>query len=615
MNEQLEKLELESLDIVEDRIESLKQLFPEAFKEGKVDFDSLKRSLGNWVDPGKERFGLNWAGKADCMKLIQQASAGTLLPMREESVNFDTSENLIIEGENLEVLKLLQKSYYGKVKMIYIDPPYNTGNEFIYPDNFHEGLSDYLKYSKQVDEKGFKHSTNTETDGRYHSKWLNMMYPRLFLARNLLREDGVIFISIDDHEVHNLRSLMNEIFGEENFLANIVWQKKYAATNDSKGFSNLHDHIIVYQKSDSFNRFLLPRTTEQDKPYKNDDGDGRGLWRSDNLLVKSYSESGVYPIINSHTGKEYWPTKGSCWRASKETMQVWLKENRIFFGKDNKGAPQLKRYLNEVQQGKVPTTWWTFQEVGHNDAANKELKAIFDMKTPFDTPKPSSLIKQMLRISTSKDDTILDFFAGSGTTAHAAIDLNKEDRGNRKFILVQLPEKTENPQFKTIADITRERVRRVINKQNNDNNLTNLGFKSYHLAASNFRPWQCDRYKIENIHQAIQNAVTHIDASRSAEDILYELLLKDGYSLTAPIEKLNLSGKEIFSVCQGELLICLDRNLTLEAIESMVELSPMKIICLDKGFKNNDQLKVNAVQTIKAHNHNSARSSIQFRVV
>jgi adenine-specific DNA-methyltransferase len=260
MTQSFEKLDLHSHDITQSRIDELKQLFPEVFHEGKIDYFALQRTLeksgGDWVDAGKERFGLNWVGKADCMKLIQQSSTATLLPMREASINFDTSENVIIEGDNLEVLKLLQKSYYGKIKMIYIDPPYNTGNEFIYPDNFQDGLKEYLKYTGQVDSEGYKQSANSETDGRYHSNWLNMMYPRLFLARNLLRDDGVIFVSIDDHEVHHLRSLMNEIFGEENFLANIVWQKKYAATNDSKGFSNLHDHIIVYQKSNLFNRFL-----------------------------------------------------------------------------------------------------------------------------------------------------------------------------------------------------------------------------------------------------------------------------------------------------------------------------------------------------------------------
>ncbi len=472
-------------------------------------------------------------------------------------------------------------------------------------------MKEYLKYTGQVDAEGYKQSANSETDGRYHSNWLNMMYPRLFLARNLLRDDGVIFISIDDHEVHHLRALMNEIFGEENFLANIVWQKKYAATNDSKGFSNLHDHIVVYQKSNLFNRFLLPRTEESNKPYKNDDQDGKGLWRSGDLLVRSYSESAVYPIINPNTEEQFFPPKGSCWRASKETMKQWLKENRIYFGKDGKGAPQLKRYLNEVQQGIVPGTWWTFDEVGHNDAANKELQAIFNTKTPFDTPKPYSLIKRMLIISSSKDDIILDFFAGSGTTAHAVMDLNKEDGGNRKYILVQLPEKTDNPEFPTIADITRERVRRVIKKYQADDHHGSLGFKAYQLAESNFTVWQGSE---GDMGENLKLFIDHVNPDRSCEDILYELLLKAGYSLTEKIETLVIDDKSVYSIANGALLICLEKDLTLPLMEALIANSPTMIICLDEGFQNNDQLKVNVMQTIKTHNQ-QYEGNILFRVV
>lgn len=319
------------MSIVEEKTKKLQALFPEIFTEGgKIDPDRLKLALGEAVDTGKERYGLNWPGKADCYRIIQTQSSGTLLPVKEESVNFDETENVIIEGDNLEALKLLQKSYLGKIKMIYIDPPYNTGNDFIYPDDYGESLDTYLKYTGQVDNEGRKYSTNTETDGRFHSKWLNMMYPRLFLARNLLREDGVIFISIDDGEVDNLKKVCNEVFGEENFVATIIWQKKYAATNDAKGFSVMHDYILAYCKSDQFERNLLPRTEDQNEPYRNDDNDGKGLWRSDNLLVKSFSPSGVFPIVNPITGKSFLPPKGSCWRGSKETIDKWLLENRIF---------------------------------------------------------------------------------------------------------------------------------------------------------------------------------------------------------------------------------------------------------------------------------------------
>lgn len=375
--DKMEKLDQDkdgsSLNIVLDNITKLKALFPDAFTEDKIDFAALKAILGEYTDDQDERYHFNWHGKAQARRIAQTPSTGTLRPCKAESKNWESTQNLFIEGDNLEVLKLLQKSYHKQVKMIYIDPPYNTGKEFIYPDNYQDNLSTYLEYTSQKDEEGRKFGTNAETSGRYHTNWLNMMYPRLKLARNLLRDDGVIFISIDDNEQANLKKLCDEVFGEENFLANIVWQKKYAATNDSKGFSNLHDHIIVYQKSTRFERKLLPRTDDMNKPYKFDDNDGKGLWRSDNILVKSFSKTAVYPIKNPNSGVDFFPPEGSSWRASEETMQRWLTENRIYFGKDGLGAPQLKRYLNEVQDGRVPTTWWTFEEVGHNDAANKEL--------------------------------------------------------------------------------------------------------------------------------------------------------------------------------------------------------------------------------------------------
>jgi len=688
MNDKPEKLGLDSMDISAENRAKLKALFPSVFTETvndkgelveSIDFEKLKAELGTFSDlfeSRRERFGLDWPGKKDCMKLIQEPSRATLKPARDESVNFDTTENLFIEGDNLEVLKLLQKSYYGKVKMIYIDPPYNTGKEFIYPDKYSESLETYLEYAGLVDGEGRKFSTNTPNEGRYHTKWLNMMYPRLYLARNLLREDGVIFISIDDNEVANLRKLCDEIFGEENFVANIVWQKKYAATNDAKGFSVMHDHIIVYQKSGLFERLLLPRTLEQNKPYKHDNNDGRGLWRSDNLLVKSFSQSGVFPIVNPNTGQEFWPPEGSCWRGNKDTIQRWLMENRIFFGKNGKGAPQLKRYLNEVQQGRVPVTWWTFQEVGHNDAANKELKILFNSKSPFDTPKPSSLVSQMLKVSSSSNsnDIILDFFAGSCTTAHAVLDLNKEDGGNRKFIMVQLPEPCDEKSeafktgYKTIADIGKERIRRVIknlrseiedlrlkekqnpslfedeNQQSKIKNLQSLdlGFKVLKLDRSNFKPWErldADAPE-EEIATAIQQHLFHIDPEASQEDILYEILLKAGFMPTEKVTLiedvgnwiLDLKRKEnpdyqlnpeiknlkskIYSVADGMLLICLEDEITRELIDAVAEAEPMQFICLDQGFKGNDQLKANAVQTFAARNQGRDKAGqIVFRTV
>lgn len=623
---QPEKMSLESVSISDHQKVKLKELFPEVFTEGsKIDFDQLKRTLGEMVDNGKERFGMNWAGKADCFKTIQQPSVATLVPCPEESIDFDTTENVFIEGDNLEVLKLLQKSYLGKIKMIYIDPPYNTGKDFVYPDNYSENLDTYLEYTGQIDGKGRKFSTNVDTDGRFHSKWINMMYPRLFLAKNLLREDGVIFISIDDCELKNLRSICDEIFGEENFVGNIVWQKKYAATNDSKGFSTMHDYIVVYKKSDSFNRLLLPRTEELNKPYKNDDNDGRGLWRTGDLLVKSFSRTAVYPIVNPNTGVEYFPAEGSSWRASKETMQTWLGENRIYFGKDGKGAPQLKRYLNEVQAGKVPTTWWPFDEVGHNDAANKELKAIFGTKPPFDTPKPSTLIKRILQVSTTKNDLVLDFFAGSATTAQAVMDISKEESNNRKFICIQLPELCdENSEaykqgYKTIAEISKERIRRVGKKNktevNNDlltidSTLYDFGFRVFKLQKSNFQVWDAALEKdATNIQLALESHIDHIDPNATQQAILFELLLKAGFELTTPIETLTLANKTVFSIAEGTLLICLEKELTLDLIKAIADIEPSRVIVLDEGFQNNDQLKTNASLMLKA------KGIVDFRTV
>ena len=568
----------ESANIVSENLERLKELFPEAFNEGGIDFDVLRQLLGDAkiLDEGKEKHGLNWHGKKKARQIALTPSTGTLLPCPEESVDWDTTQNVFIEGDNLEVLKLLQRSYSNKVKMIYIDPPYNTGKEFIYPDKFQDNLDTYLKYTGQADGNGTKFSSNTETNGRKHTNWLNMMYPRLKLARNFMRNDGVIFISIDDNEVSNLRKLCDEVFGEENFMANIVWQKKYAATNDAKGFSNLHDHIIVYRKSESFNRNLLPRTEEQNKPYKNDDHDGRGLWRSDNLLVKSFSDSGVFPITNPSTGKEYLPPKGSCWRGSKETIKKWLDENRIFFGKDDTGAPQLKRYLNEVQDGRVPTTWWPFSEVGHNDAASKEVRILFGSKPPFDTPKPTSLIRQMIQISSSEDDIVMDFFAGSGTTGHSVLLKNVEDRMRRKFILVQLPETTSEKSdafkqgYKNIADVSKERLRRASQKIRTDNPEFDgdMGFKVFVLARSNINAWNPDRSDLEETLLAHQE---HLIEGRSEQDILYELLLKRGIDLAVPVGSRQAAGKTIYSIGHGALFACLDESITSDQVEEVAQ--------------------------------------------
>lgn len=602
----------------QNNILKLKQIFPEVFCEDQIDFEKLKLVLGaeNLAGAG-ERYQLDWAGKTAAYLNLQSPTSRTLVPCKEESADFDGTQNVFIEAENLEALKILQKSYAGSVKMIYIDPPYNTGSDsFIYPDKFSESREEYARRVGDTDDAGYLKRDgvfqgawrkNGKDSGHYHSNWLSMMLPRLHLAKTLLREDGVIFISIDDNEQAQLKLLCDEVFGAENFLANLIWQKKYAATNDAKGFSTLHDYIIVYQKGSEFERNLLPRTEAQNKPYKNDDGDGKGLWRSDNLLVKSFSASAVYPIRNPNTGEEFFPPQGSSWRASQSTMEIWLKENRIFFGKDGLGAPQLKRYLNEVQQGRVPTTWWNFEEVGHNDGANKELQSLFNSKAPFDTPKPTTLLLQMLKIGSNPNDLILDFFSGSGTTAHAVMQLNAEDGGSRRFICVQLPEETDEKSearkagFNTIAEIAKERIRRAgrqISDGLQDGSETDTGFKVFKLAESGFKQWrQPEQADTEALQRELSLNIDSVLSETSSENLLYELMLRMGLKLTC---KVSFSDDVYFVEDEdtGGLYAFLLERVDQGLIDAVLEKHPVKVVVLDRLF-NDDALKSNTVLQMK----------------
>ena len=611
----MNKLSMQTHNIVDENIRRIAELFPNCLTErldenGKpevaIDFDQLRQELSKDIVEGpEERYQFTWPDKRNAIRLANAPTTDTLRPCREESVDFDNTQNLYIEGDNLEVLKLLRENYLGKVKMIYIDPPYNTGNDFVYNDDFVQTAGDYVHNSGQEDEEGNRLVANTESNGRFHTDWLNMIYPRLKVAKDLLSEDGVIFISIDDNELKNLENICNEIFGEANFVATIVWQKKYAATNDSKGFSTTHDYIIAFQKSSKFSRNLLPRTAEQNQPYKFDDNDGRGLWRSDNLLVKSFSPSGVYPITNPNTGVEYYPPKGSCWRASQDTMKIWLVENRIFFGKDGKGAPQLKRYLNEVQQGRVPITWWTFEEVGHNDEANKEVSALFEQKTPFDTPKPVRLLLQMLRIGSNKDSLILDFFSGSATTAHAVMQLNAEDGGNRKFIMVQLPEATDEKSeaykagYKNICEIGKERIRRAgkkiveeLEKKKVEEGLfagssagsearpLDIGFRVLKLDSSNM---QDVYYSPEQFNENLlfEDNIKH---DRTDEDLLFQAMIELGIELSAKIEQREIAGKTVWSVADNYLMACFDKDVNETAITEIARQHPYYFVLRDSSL-------------------------------
>jgi adenine-specific DNA-methyltransferase len=603
-----EKLDLHSHDIAEEKRQELLRLFPEIRTEGgKLDFEWLKLSLGESVDVGKERYGMTWPGKADCFKTIQMPSLATLRPCPEESVNFDTTENLIIEGDNLEVLKLLQKSYLGKVKMIYIDPPYNTGNDFIYPDNYSESLQTYLEYTGQVDAEGKKFSTNAETDGRFHSKWLNMMYPRLYLARNLLRENGVIFVSISDHEVGALRFLMNEVFGEENFSAQFVWKsRKYPDSRAITGVSTDHEYILLYTRSDAG---VLRGVERDESKFANPDNDPRGLWMSRSLLglaTRAQRPNLHYPIVDPSTRRTYSPPDDTGWRYAADRMQKLIGTGCVLFPSRPDGRPREKKFRADLQTDFVAFAS-IIDDIFTGDGT-AEIRALFGEEV-FDFSKPSALLARLVKQGAGDDAVVLDFFAGSGSTAHAVLDLNKQDGGNRKFILVQLPEPTERKDYPTIADITKERVRRVINKLNHEDaekleldssQKQARGFKVFKLSESNLKPWNAEApHEVGLLEKQLDLHVDHIREGRTVDDLLYEILIKSGYPLTAPVEVLQLAGKHVHSVSGGLFFVCLERELTLELIRAMAEKKPERVVCLDEGFAGNDQLKANAVQIFK----------------
>jgi len=605
----VEKINLKSEDILEENISKLRQIFPNVFSEGTIDFDILKETLGNFSNSSNEKYSFSWAGRAESIKNIQTPTHGTLIPQKDESINFDDTENIFIEGENLEVLKLLQKSYTGKVKMIYIDPPYNTGKDFIYKDDFKSNLESYLSQTGQSKE-GVKLTSNPESSGRFHSNWISFMYPRLFLARELLKDDGVIFVSIDDGEINNLRNIMNEIFGEENFVATIIWQKNYSPRNDTKYFSDMHDYIICYAKqkntdtNEGWKRNLLPRTEEQNLRYTNRDNDKRGVWKAENFTVKTYSAAYDYSITTP-SGKIVKPPKGRCWRSSKETFEKLVQENRIWFGEKGEGIPAKKSFLSDVQQGRVPVTLWLRDEVGDNQEASKELKTLFDIP-PFDTPKPTRLIRKIIELSTNpnENDIILDFFAGSGTTSNSTLSKNFEDKGNRKFILIQLPEKIDDERIKndfdTIANVCKERIRRVIkniqkeNKQQKLNSKQNqdLGFKVFKLTKSNYKVWQevQDEAKLKDQLKLFEDPLIE---NYKDMDVIYEIIIKEGYSLNSKIEEVSENPNKIYKVSDGEFFfyVTLDEKIDEKALDDLNLDKNIMFVCLDLAI--NDSQKTN----------------------
>jgi adenine-specific DNA-methyltransferase len=604
MSEIINKLDIRSMNISQDKKNKLKELFPEVFSEDKIDFDKLKLTLGEELADSEERFGLQWPGKKDCFKIIQAPSIGTLKPLKDESVNWDKTQNVYIEGDNLEVLKLLQKSYYGKIKMIYIDPPYNTGGEFIYPDRFQENLDAYLTYTGQLNDEGKKFSTNSETSGRFHSNWLNMMYPRLFLARNLMKNDGVIFISIDDNEYDNLKKICNEIFGEENFVSSVVWKRKRGRDNSAKFVSKSHEYLLIYAKNINnlkFNKLELDEETL--KAYKNTDKDARGPYRTLGVWARGTQGGSKYSYINNngvHFDERLWLMK-------EENLRNLENENKLIFNGDK---VYRKLFLNE-NDGNVSDSLW--DDISNAANAADEIKKIFG-EIIFDTPKPIPYLTKMLKMATENNDIILDFFSGSSSMAHAILEINKNESTNRKFIMVQLPELLEqksnatNLGFKTIADIGKDRIRRVINKiekeineeKNNQNFNPDLGFKVFKLDNSNFNKWEgnTEKYNLEN---QLEKALFHIDTNSTKEDLLTEIILNSGFDLTVDIKTEIISNKEVYLIENDSLFICLENDLNEILIKEIANLKPTSVVFLDSGFNQNDELKANATQIFKSY--------------
>lgn len=611
----VKKMNSESLDLNSLNIDKLKKLFPEVLSDGnKIDFDKLKEFLSEEIDDSPDRYNFTWNGKKDAVRVANETTTGTLLPNKGKSKNWDDTENLYIEGDNLETLKILQKSYSNKVKVIYIDPPYNTGKDLVYKDSFKDDTENYLEQTGQNDSSGNKLSTNSENNGRFHTNWLNMMYPRLILARNLLEDDGVIFISIDDHEDANLRKICDEIFGENNFLAQIIWERAYAPVNLKKNFSNSHDYILVYGKNKSLiNTNGIKRSDETDSRYNNPDDDSRGVWQSDNLSVGPAVDKNIYPITTP-SGRIVNPPSGTSWRMSYNNFKNQVNDNRIWFGQNGDGVPRIKRFKSElIKPGITPMTIWKYSDVDHSQGATQKLKKLMGNKKYFDYPKPVKLVQRAIQLYSNKDSVVLDFFSGSATTADAVMQQNFEDNGNRKFIMVQLPEKTKEGStaykdgFKYISSIAEERIRRAgsnIDKEDPENNV-DTGFKTFELNKSNIKEWNTDPSKLSEQldHFNLDNGNNWVEG-RNNDDVVYELLLKQGLELTDHIDKQSFKSFDIYNVDYGSLLIILGSNINENIIEyinkqeTYFDKELTSFIFQDTGF-DNDPVKLNIFESLK----------------
>ena len=631
----MEKLNGTSMDLAQENVKKLKEIFPEIFTEDQIDLDLLGELLFNGggyrkLDTSKERYSLTWNGKARARQIAQEVSTGTLRPAKEESKNWDNTENIYIEGDNLEVLKLLQKSYHGKIKMVYIDPPYNTGKDFVYKDNFRDNIENYKKVTGQISEES-KLTTNTDLDGRYHSNWLNMMYSRLKLARNLLTDDGVIFISIDDNEQVNLKKLCDEIFGEENFIANFIRRTINSGKQDSITASNYHEYLLIYSKNINEIKLNRREKSEEDReklyPLKDEYVNTRGRYYISQLDKGSiqYSDSLNYMII-APDGTEIWPGKGfedktKVFRWSKEKVKWGIENDYIVFKKQLNGwKVYVKSYEyrdnndNYVSPSNPYTTLDYVNKEFSNFNSSLELSKIFDKNKIFDFPKPILFIIDILKYSTNKNSIILDFFSGSATTAHSVMQLNAEDGGTRKYIMVQLPELCDEDSeaykagYKNICEIGKERIRRAGEKIKSDESLPienreklDVGFKVFKLDSTNIKEWDTDT---ENLQQSLLDSIENIKRDRNTLDVLYEILLKYGLDLNIPIEE----NKDFYSIGGGSLLVSLNKEINNEVINSICE-EYKKLQEIDKEFKTtvilrdnsfkDDEVKTNAIKKLE----------------
>ncbi len=604
----MDKLKMQTENIADKNFEKLSKMFPNALTEtitgydddGKpvveraIDADVLRQEISCKVVEGKdERYQFTWPDKKKAVLLANTPIDKTLRPCREESVDFDNTENLYIEGDNLEVLKLLHETYLGKVKMIYIDPPYNTGNDFVYEDDFTQSMDEYRENSGQFDDGGNRMVQNIESNGRFHTDWLNMIYPRLKLAKDLLTDDGVIFISIDDNEQENLKKCCDEIFGSSNFVAQLIWERAFAPKNDAKYISNSHDYILMYAKKISdFVIGRLPRTEEANARYSNPDNDPRGVWMSSDISVKTYNADCDYPIT-APSGRVIEPPAGRCWSLSKNAFLERLQDNRIWFGSDGNGVPRIKRFLTDLKySGMAPTSIMFFKDVGHSQEGAQEVAKLLNGGY-FNGPKPQRFMKRLITLANLDDNSIvLDFFSGSASTAHSVMMKNIEDQTNCKYIMVQLPEETDEKSeahkagYKNICEIGKERIRRAARKiaEEHPESTFDGGFRVLKCDSSNMKDVY---YTPSETQQSLFDTYTdNIKEDRTPEDLLFQVMLDLGVLLSSKIEKTTIAGKQVFNVADGFLIACFDNDVTEEIVKAVAEKKPYYAVFRDSSMAN-----------------------------